>query len=235
MIGAVATRSSTSGFLDPESEATMLNVLALIKKLPTIDREAFRRHYEEVHVGVAKPLLRHLARYARHHVEADLVGPVEFDCVTYFGYPDQAAVEGLFATLASAEGAPIFEDEKNFMDKLANRFFEASQRDWIAGDEEDRSIFVFVARPPEMPRAECSRRLIRDHWPALLAPASDVRFAIVRDAFPLRDTPPPFDGAMQLSLSEKLDLDGWSAGLRDAGYRVAAVRTRRYVTALPVT
>lgn len=211
----------------------MLKVLALIKRLPELERNAFREHYEERHVVVAKPLLAHLVRYARYHIEEELVGQVDFDVVTSFGYLDQRAVEGMFATLASDAAHAILEDERRFMDKPANRFFEVSERPWRDGEEEDQSIFVFVARPPDMPRAECSRRLLRDHWPALLERATDLRFAIVRDAFPMQNAPLPFDGMMQLSDSAGVDLRGFAAGLSEQDYRVVAVRTRRFVTPLP--
>ncbi len=211
----------------------MLNVLALIKRLPALDRKAFREHYENEHVGVARPLLRHLVRYARHHIEEELYGEVDFDVVTSFGYPDKAALDGMFAVLASDAAGPILEDEKRFMDKPANRFFEVSERVWKDGQEEDHSIFVFVARPPDMTRTECSRCLVRDHWPALLERASDLRFAIVRDAFPMAGRPLPFDGAMQLSVDSGVDVRSFAAGLSKKGFRVVAVQTRRFTTPVP--
>ncbi len=211
----------------------MLNVLALIKRLPALDRKAFREHYENTHVGVARPLLRHLVRYARHHIEEELYGEVDFDVVTSFGYPDKAALDGMFAVLASDAAGPILEDEKRFMDKPANRFFEVSERVWKDGQEEDRSIFVFVARPPDMTRTECSRCLVRDHWPVLLERASDLRFAIVRDAFPMAGRPLPFDGAMQLSVDSGVDVRSFAAGLSTKGFRVVAVQTRRFTTPVP--
>ena len=158
----------------------MITVLALIKRLPALDRSAFRDHYENRHVAVAAPLLRHLVRYARHHVEEELHGPVDFDVVTSFGYPDKPALDGMFATLASDAALPILEDERRFMDKPANRFFETSERIWQAGEEGDRSIFVFVGRPPDMSRTECARSLLRDHWPALIEGVPVLGQAIVR-------------------------------------------------------
>jgi hypothetical protein len=211
----------------------MLKVLALIKRLPTLDREAFRDHYENTHVGVAKPLLRHLVRYARHHIEEELHGEVDFDVITSFGYADKPALDAMFAVLASDAAGPILEDEKRFMDKPANRFFEVSERVWKEGEEEDRSIFVFVARPPDMSRTECSRCLVRDHWPALLAGASDLRFAIVRDAFPMAGRPLSFDGGMQLSLDSGVDVRGFAETLSKKDFRVVAVQTRRFETPVP--
>lgn len=210
----------------------MIQVLALIKRLATIDREAFCEHYENTHVHVAKPLLAHLDRYARHHIDEELYGEVDFDVVTSFGYPDKAALDAMFATLASDAALPILEDERNFMDKPANRFFEVSERIWTEGNEQDRSLFVFVARPGDMTRTECSRELVRDHWPALLASVSAPRYVIVRDGFPMADRPAPFDGVMQLSIGAEGEVRRFASTLTEKGYRVVAIRTRRFVTAL---
>lgn len=225
----------------------MVNVLALIRRLPALDRRAFREHYEERHVVVARPLLRHLVRYARHHVETDLHGPVDFDVITAFGYPDESAIEGMFATLASEAAGPILEDEKRFMDKPGNRFFQVSERPWssdgdapggaiagLAGEEEDFSTFVLVARPPAMSRAECAARLLRDHWPSLLADGKDVRAVRLRDAFAMRGVTPPFDGVLQFAGGERVDVGRFAKEREREGYRVVAVRTRRFVTPLPV-
>ena len=223
----------------------MLNVLALIKKRPDIDRRAFREHYEERHVPVAKPLLAHLVRYARHHIDEDLWGRVDFDVVTAFGYRDQQAVNDMFATLSSEAGQAVHEDERHFMDKGANRFFEVSERPWQASEagtrsreirpnvEEQRSIFVLVARPAAMSRDECARRLLRDHWPALLEGVPDLRFATVRDAFPMNEVPPPCDALMQVPADAKLDLPRFASSLEREGYRVTAIRTQRFVTQVP--
>lgn len=211
----------------------MIQVLALIKRLATIDRKAFCDHYENTHIHVAKPLLQHLVRYVRHHIDDELHGEVDFDVVTSFGYPDKAALDAMFAMLASDAALPILADERNFMDKPANRFFEVSERVWTEGDEEDRSIFVFVARPEDMTRTECSRSLIRDHWPALLASVAAPRFAIVRDGFPMAGRPAPFDGAMQLSTGSEGEVRRFASTLAATGHRVVAIRTRRFVTTVP--
>ncbi len=211
----------------------MITVLALIKRLPALGRSAFRDHYENRHVAVAAPLLRHLVRYARHHVEEEIHGQVDFDVVTSFGYPDKAALDGMFATLASDAALPILEDERRFMDKPANRFFETSERVWQAGEEGERSIFVFAARPPEMTRTECARTLLREHWPALVTGLPDLRQAIVRDAFPMANRPLAYDGVMQLSSDDGPGVRRFAATLSEKGFRVAAIRTRRFVTSLP--
>lgn len=210
----------------------MPKVLALIRRLPTIDRKAFRDHYEQCHVVVAKPLLVHLVRYARHHVEEEVVGPVDFDVVTAFQYPDREAIAGMFATLSGPAAEPILADERRFMDKPSNRFFEVSERPWKPGEEEERSLFVFVARPPGMTRAEHATRMLRDHWPSLLEQAAGLRFAILRDAFGMQGNPAPFDGLIQLAGEEGIDVRRFAARLGESGHRVVAVRTRRFLTPL---
>lgn len=209
----------------------MPRVMALIKRLPTLDRRAFREHYEERHTVVARPLLRHLVEYARHHVEEELVGPIGFDVLTAFRYRSLEAVGEMFATLASEAAAPILEDERRFMDKPANRFFQVSERRWLEGAESACSLFVLVARPPAMPRWECSGRLVQDHWPALLAGRPVPGFAIVRDAFPMREVPPPCDGLLQLPADADVDVHDFAKRLGAEGYRVVAVRTRKFETA----
>ncbi len=213
----------------------MIKVLALIKRLPTIERRAFREHYEDRHVAVAKPLLRYLVRYARHHVEEELHGRVDFDVVTSFGYPDKPALDGMFGVLASEAAAPILEDERRFMDKPANRFFEVSER--IVGaapaEEPDDSIFLFAARPPAETRAEFSRRLLRDVWPALLEGATGAHPVIVRDAFPMAGRPLVFDGVLQLPAAADVDVRACAAALTAGGSRVVAIRTRRFATPVP--
>ena len=215
----------------------MIKVLALIKRLPTLERSAFRDHYEQQHVAVAKPLLRHLVRYARHHVVEELHGRVDFDVVTSFGYPDRAAVDATFALLASDAAAPILEDERRFMDKPANRFFEVSERAGAegepAGEEPEESIFLLAARPAALTRTEFSRHLLRDVWPALLASAPRPRPAIVRDAFPMAGRPLVFDGVMQLPVECGADVRACAASLAANGARVVAIRTRRFATLVP--
>lgn len=213
----------------------MPRVMALIKRLPTLDRDAFRAHYEERHTVVARPLLRHLVEYARHHVEAELVGPIGFDVLTAFRYRSPDSIGEMFATLASEAAAPILEDERRFMDKPANRFFQVSQRTWSEGAsaEPTCSLFVLVSRPPAMSRSECAGRMLQDHWPALLAGVPDSAFALVRDAFPMRGVPPPCDGLLQLAADAEVDVRGFAKRLGAEGYRVVAVRTRKFETALP--
>jgi hypothetical protein len=74
---------------------------------------------------------------------------------------------------------------------------------------------------------------VRDAWPALLERARGLRYAIVRDAFPMAGRPLAFDGAMQISVDSGVDVRGFASALSEQGTRVVAIRTRRFVTPVP--
>lgn len=221
----------------------MIKTLSLIKRLPTISREAFRDHYETCHAPLALPHLKGLQRYVRYHVEEELLGGISgqagsksenapFDVISAFWFRDAAATAELFEMLASKVGKPILEDEQKFMDKPENRFFPVSERLWREGDEGKEHIFVFVARPSTMTRYDCSRQLTDDHWPALVGALGGAEFALLRDAFPMEGEPELWDAMMQLRAENTDSLGRWSDGMNRDGYRVAAVRTRRFETPL---
>jgi uncharacterized protein (TIGR02118 family) len=210
----------------------MLRILALLKKLPTISRDDFCRHYEGNHAPLALPLLEGIERYVRYHIEEDLHGEVGFDVITAFWYRDQAAADALFARLDGPEGKPIREDELRFMDKPGNRFFAVSERGWQAGDEGDRSTFVLVRRPGEKSREDASREIVRDHWPRLFEDPSTRGFALLRDGFGMAGGEPPYDSVMQLVGVGAATLEKWAGSLEAEGWKVVAVRTKRYETDL---
>lgn len=210
----------------------MLRILALIKKLPALSRDEFREHYEGNHAPLALPLLDGLERYVRYHVEEDLVGRVGFDVVTAFWYRDEQAADALFARLDGPEGRAIREDELRFMDKPANRFFPVSERSWQSGDEGERSVFVFVRRPPGKTRSDASREIARDHWPRLCAPGGAGGFALLRDGFGMGGAEPAFDSVMQLGTVDTASLRTWAESLGGEGWEVVAVGVRRFETDL---
>lgn len=216
----------------------MIQTVALIKRLPQLDREAFRAHYERSHVPLALPLLEGLARYVRYHVEADLFGDPSFDVISAFWYRDQEAVDRIFELLEGDHGAAIRADELRFMDKPANRFFPVSARLLRPGDEGMEPVFLLVARPEAMTRFECSKTLVRDHWPRLAEKleksVETAGFALLRDAFPFAGESAPWDALLQIR-GEELEAGGgaerlreWGRALTREGFRIAAVRTRRF-------
>ena len=210
----------------------MIRTIALIKRLPELDRDAFREHYETRHAPLALPYLDGLQRYVRYHVEADLFGEVGFDVITAFWYRDKAAVDRTLAFLEGDGGAEIRADELRFMDKKANRFFPVSERLLLPGEEGDDSLFVSLKRPQEMSRFECSKIFVRDHWPRLRGVLDAPGFALLRDAFPMAGRPTPCDALLQVRANSDRGLERWARSLEAEGYRVHAVRTRRLETKL---
>ena len=210
----------------------MIKTLALIKRRPGIDRDAFREHYETVHVPLALPVLEGLRRYVRYHVLSDRFGDLAFDVLTGFWYRDRAATDEVFSRLASPEGKAILADELMFMDKPANRFFAVSERSLHPGEEGDCHLFVLVARPPGMSRYDASSNLGLHHWPRLLGSVQDSSFALLRDGFPMQGEEAIFDSVLQVRASSYPGLEEWSKRLEAEGYRVCAVETRRFETTL---
>jgi len=210
----------------------VVKTVALIKRLPQLERRAFREHYEQRHVPLALGLLEGLERYVRYHVEAELHGEVDFDVISAFGYRDREAVDSLLERLGGEAGSEIRADELRFMDKPANRFFPVSERLLLAGEEGGEHGFVLVGRPESMSRFECSKILVRDHWPRLEKVLDAPGFALLRDAFPFADRPAPWDALLQVRAGSLRRLEGWARSLEREGYRVCGVRTRRFETSL---
>ncbi len=210
----------------------MIRTLSLIKRRPDLDRDAFRHHYETVHAPLALPLMDGLVRYVRYHLEAELHGVVGFDVISAFWYRDAEATAKMMETLASEAGRAILEDELTFMDKPANTFFPVSERRLVEGEEGDVHDWVLVGKPDEIDRSEASKRLVRDHLPGLLGGCSDLRFALLRDAFPVDGGALRYNAVLQIGSAGIAGLEAWAAPLEAAGWTVAAVRTRRFETAL---
>jgi hypothetical protein len=211
----------------------VIPILALIKGLPELSRDAFREHYEKIHCPLALEQVDRLERYVRYHVERDLHGAVHFDVLTAFWYPDEKEVNRVLELLAGEAGAAIRADELTFMDKPANRFFPVSERRLAAGEEGDEHTFVLLSRPGGMSRFECSKGLVRDHWPALCKRlVSPPTFALLRDAFPMDGREPPCDAVFQIRVDDEGGLARWLRSLEAEGFGVRAVRTRRHETTL---
>lgn len=229
----------------------MIKTLAFIERRPDLSREAFREHYESVHAPLALPLLEGLRRYVRYHVEEVLHGDVHFDVLTAFWYRDESATNRIFEKLAGEEGAAIVEDEGRFMNREANRFFAVSERSWpprARGEREPTrgaekaekaesveggsDFFVLVARPGSMSRFDCATLLAKDHWSDLVGTFSGSTSALLRDLFPMSGESLEWDAVMQVRADGPGDLERGCRDLESAGFRVAAVRTRRFETEL---
>lgn len=210
----------------------MIRTLSLIKRRPDLDREAFREHYETTHAPLALPLMTGLVRYVRYHLEAELRGAIGFDVVSAFWYRDAASIAKMMESLESEAGEPLLADELTFMDKSAMQFFSVSERLLVAGDEGDVHDWLLLRKPETIDRGEASKRLVRDHLPALLGEKEAVRFALLRDAFPTEGGALPYNAVLQLGPAGAVAIDAWSGELESAGWSVAAVRTRRHETDL---
>jgi uncharacterized protein (TIGR02118 family) len=208
----------------------VIRTLALIKRRADIDRDTFRDHYEEQHVPLARPLLVGLSRYVRYHVVAEPLGDFEHDVLTAFEYEGAEAARNVLTALARPAGRAVREDEETFMQKTANTFFAVSERQIIAGEEGLDHLFVFVRRPPGVDRYDASKRLMRDHWPQLLAGFGAVDFALVRDAFPVEGRTLAWDAVLQVRAETSAGLEAWAASLRASGHVVSAARTRAFET-----
>jgi hypothetical protein len=211
----------------------VIKTLALIKRRASIERSAFREHYESVHVPLALPLLEGLSRYVRYHVETERFGDCGFDVLTAFWYRDKAATDRVFARIEGDEGAAIRQDELLFMDKNGNRFFAVSERDWQSGEEGDQHLFVLISRPAGMSRCDSSSKLAGNHWPRLLARFDRPGFALLRDAFPMSGDDLPYDSVMQVRAEQFSGLESWARSLNAEGYGVTAIGTRLFETKLP--
>ncbi|MEM9175815.1 MAG: EthD domain-containing protein [Myxococcota bacterium] len=210
----------------------MIRTLSLIKRRPDLSREAFRDHYETVHAPLALPYMDGLVRYVRYHLDAELLGEVRFDVLSAFWYRDAESTARLMAILASDEGKPILEDELTFMDKPANVFFPVSERRLEDGEEGDVHEWVLIRKPEGLDRSDASKVFVRDHLPSLLGAAGGLRFALLRDAFPVEGGVLPYNAVVQVGSDGIADLEAWAARLEGEGWTVAAVRTRRHETAL---
>jgi len=216
----------------------VIKTLALIKRRPDLDRAAFRSHYETTHAPLALPLMTGLVRYVRYHLEENLVGDVGFDVLSAFWYRDAEGIARTTEALQGVEGKPILEDELKFMDKSANQFFPVSERVLVDGDEGGEHVFVLVKKPDEVSRYDCSARLVQEYWPNLLGSFGGCQFAFLRDAFPMRsgetadERALPYNAVLQVRASGYAGLADWATGLEAEGWRVTAVRARRFETDL---
>jgi uncharacterized protein (TIGR02118 family) len=211
----------------------VIKTISLIKRRPDLDRVAFRNHYETRHAPLALPHMKGLERYVRYHVVEDLFGEVAFDVLSAFWYRDQESIAHMMEVLGSDVGKPILEDELTFMDKPANMFFPVSEQRLRSDEEEgDEHVFVLVANPEGLSRYDSSAKLLKDDWPSLLAGIEQASFALLRDAFPMEGTELRWNALLQVRAEGYSGFESWAMAREAEGWRVTAVRTRRYETEL---
>ncbi|MCP5181414.1 MAG: EthD domain-containing protein [Pseudomonadales bacterium] len=104
----------------------MLKLVVLIRKLPSVSREAFREYYEAHHAPLAKRLLPMIARYTRSFLPEPEPGgePLPCDVVTEIWFRNQADYDAFRARLAEPDVlAAIRADEANFLISDATRSY----------------------------------------------------------------------------------------------------------------
>jgi len=214
----------------------VIRVLAFLVRRPDLSRDAFRAHYEEVHVPTALPLLEGVRRYVRHHVREELHGRPGFDCMTALEYPDLAAMQRLQARLAGPEGEAVRSDELRFMDKPRNAFFPVEP---ACGSEVEDSApapaetLVCVSRPAGVAPEAFRARFAEESLPALRA-----ALALPSACRPLWASAGPtrgagYDAVVELGAAGADAIAAWAAELEGSRARVVAVRVSAHATAMP--
>jgi hypothetical protein len=154
----------------------MVRVHAFMVRLPSVSRDEFREHYEEIHVPTAMPILGGTQTYVRHHVCEELHGKPPFDCMTLFEYPDAATVAAVFARVAGPEAAAVHADEDTFMHVPSNFYFPVETGPaWQAPRErEAREIALVCARRARHEQLSSFReRFAAEALPRLRSASSD--------------------------------------------------------------
>jgi hypothetical protein len=154
----------------------MIRVHAFMVRLPSVSRDEFREHYEQIHVPTALPILGGTQTYVRHHVREELHGAPPFDCMTLFEYPDPATIATVFARVAGPEAAAVHADEDTFMHVPSNFYFPvAPGPTWQATPERaTREIALVCARrQPGEDTARFRERFASEALPRLRGALSD--------------------------------------------------------------
>ena len=198
-----------------------MKTLALIVRRADHSREAFRKHYEEIHSPLAMAtIMEGTTRYVKHHLREEIFGEPAFDVMSVFEYRDAQAAGALFARAQGKEGERIRVDEQSFMDTASNHFFVVTEQ--LVRGAPDRSqpllLVAFVRKPLHEERDDFLARYQAEALPALLD-------AVEAPVWCLQNTAAPggearFDCVTQLHARGDLDLAGWARQLESGGQEV---------------
>jgi uncharacterized protein (TIGR02118 family) len=214
----------------------MIRVLAFIRRLPGVSRDAFRAHYEEIHVPIALPFLAGTVGYLRQHVREELHGAADFDCMTRFEYPDAAAVRAVFERTEAPQADAIRRDERTFMDKPAIVFFPVEEGlPWEATPPRagPAHLVVCVRRPEGEKPARFRARFQETSLPALRAAAEDAGWCRPQFARSGMAQGAGFDAVTEIGAAGPGDLVRWARGLEAEGAGVIAVLVSVHETRMP--
>jgi uncharacterized protein (TIGR02118 family) len=94
----------------------MVKVIIFIKRRADLSMEAFRRHYEEVHVPLSFEHLPLMRKHARNYVWRRATDPEpEYDCVTECWFDSWEDMKATGAMLAGEKKEIIRQDEARFI------------------------------------------------------------------------------------------------------------------------
>jgi uncharacterized protein (TIGR02118 family) len=207
----------------------VIKTFALIVRRPDHTREAFRKHYEEIHVPTALPLVQGLARYVRYHLEEEIHGTPIFDVISGFWYPSGEEAAATVARIDSPEGEKIRADERSFMDKERNVILPVAARQRLDSDEGDQPVFVLV-RAPRDDREAWLADYDAKQAPALLEALEAPRFALDHTTAQAGPHAPAWDRVTEFASEGLGSFHSWIAGLEPTGAGICAVQTRRHET-----
>lgn len=113
-------------------------VMIFIKRRPGTSVEAFRDHYEQVHVPLCSKYFQGLRGYRRNYLDAPSIenGATElpFDVITELWYDDRATAERVAAFGASGSLPPdVIADEERFIDRAKTQFTVVTVRETDLG------------------------------------------------------------------------------------------------------
>ena len=210
-----------------------MRVLAFIVRRPDVTRDAFREHYEEIHVPTALPFLAGITGYVRHHIREALHGAPHFDCMSAFDYRDEAAVQAVLKRVQSPEAEVLRRDELTFMDVPRNHYFAVREAaPWRGGAAPAAAAHVLacVRRPPAEKHQAFCERFLAEALPALEAAVD--RPDWLRLQFSLGGSGPSaaFDAVAQVGARGEGSLAGWARSLEASGAEVVAARVSAHAT-----
>jgi hypothetical protein len=212
----------------------MIRVLAFMRRLPGVSRDAFREHYEKIHVPTALPTLGGILAYVRHHVREEILGAPGFDCMTRFDYRDGAAIRSALARIQGPEGEAIHRDERLFMDAPANVFFPAEEAEgWGTPGAGANRLLVCVRRPEAEPAATFRARFQQRALPTLRSAAGAAGWCRPHWALAGLAQGQGFNLVAQLGEAVAGQIAAWARPLEAEGALVVATRVSVHETPMP--
>jgi hypothetical protein len=120
-----------------KEEVTMIKMINLLKRNPSLSMEEFIDHYENIHRKIGE---KYLSKYAVKYIRRYLlpvpksIFPLEmerkYDVVMEIWFPDQKAFEDCFKVLVTKEAqAEIVADEKKLFDRENMHFFMVDEHE----------------------------------------------------------------------------------------------------------